>query len=67
MARAAKEAGIDRSVGLHWLRYAHASHTHARKTDLALIRDTLRHSSIATTGRYLHAKPNGSSARHLGL
>ena len=67
VAKAAKEAGIPRPVSPHWLRHAHASHAHARKTDLALIRDTLRHSSIATTGRYLHARPNDSSALHLGL
>ena len=67
VAKAAKDAGIDRPVSPHWLRHAHASHAHARKTDLALIRDTLRHSSIATTGRYLHARPNDSSALHLGL
>ena len=62
VTKAAKEAGIGRAVSPHWLR-----HAHARKTDLALIRDTLRHSSIATTGRYLHARPNDSSALHLGL
>lgn len=67
VAKAAREAGIARPVSPHWLRHAHASHAHARKTDLALIRDTLRHSSIATTGRYLHARPNDSSALHLGL
>ena len=67
VSRAATDAGIERAVSPHWLRHAHASHAHARKTDLALIRDTLRHSSIATTGRYLHARPNDSSALHLGL
>jgi len=67
VTKAAEDSGIDRAVSPHWLRHAHASHAHARKTDLALIRDTLRHSSIATTGRYLHARPNDSSALHLGL
>lgn len=67
VTKAAKAAGIEWAVSPHWLRHAHASHAHARKTDLALIRDTLRHSSIATTGRYLHARPNDSSALHLGL
>ena len=67
VANAAKNAGIEHPVSPHWLRHAHASHAHARKTDLALIRDTLRHSSIATTGRYLHARTNDSSALHLGL
>lgn len=67
VSKAAKDSSMDRAVSPHWLRHAHASHAHARKTDLALIRDTLRHSSIATTGRYLHARPNDSSALHLGL
>lgn len=67
VAKAAKKAGIGRPVSPHWLRHAHASHAHARGTDLALIRDTLRHSSISTTGRYLHARPNDSSALHLGF
>ena len=67
VSKAAKETGLTCAVSPHWLRHAHASHAHARKTDLALIRDTLRHSSIATTGRYLHARPNDSSALHLGL
>lgn len=67
VTKAAEGSGIDHAVSPHWLRHAHASHAHARKTDLALIRDTLRHSSIATTGRYLHARPNDSSALHLGL
>ena len=67
VAKSAKKAGIGRPVSPHWLRHAHASHAHARGTDLALIRDTLRHSSISTTGRYLHARPNDSSALHLGF
>lgn len=67
VAKAAREAGIEAKVSPHWLRHAHASHAHSRGTDLALIRDTLRHSSIATTGRYLHSRPMDSSALHLGL
>lgn len=67
VAKAAKQAGIEATVSPHWLRHAHASHAHSRGTDLALIRDTLRHSSIATTGKYLHSRPMDSSALHLGL
>ena len=67
VSKAAKRAGIEASVSPHWLRHAHASHAHARGTDLALIRDTLRHSNIGTTSRYLHARPNDSSGLHLGL
>lgn len=67
VAKAAKDAGIEASVSPHWLRHAHASHAHSQGTDLALIRDTLRHSSLATTGRYLHSRPMDSSALHLGI
>lgn len=67
VSKAARAAGIEADISPHWLRHAHASHAHSRGTDLALIRDTLRHSSIATTGRYLHARPSDSSALHLGL
>ena len=34
---------------------------------VALVRDTLGHSSIATTNGYLHARPNDSSARYLAV
>ena len=67
VSKTAKNAGIDAPVSPHWLRHAHASHAHARGADLALIRDTLRHSNIGTTSRYLHARPNDSSGLHLGL
>jgi len=31
----------------------------------ALLQQTLGHASIATTGRYTHARPNDSSSRYL--
>jgi site-specific recombinase XerD len=49
----------------HWLRHAHGSHALARGADLALVRDTLGHASIETTGRYVHARPNTSSSLFL--
>ena len=49
----------------HWLRHAHGSHAHACGADLALTQDTLRHSNIGTTSRYLHARPNDYSGLHL--
>jgi len=64
---AARRAGISEPVSPHWLRHSHATHASQRGADLALIRDTLRHASIATTGRYLHSNPTKSSAMYLPL
>jgi len=65
--RAAKRAGLSDDVSPHWLRHSHATHAKRRGADLDLIMRTLRHASLATTGRYLHADPSDSSAMYLGL
>jgi len=65
--QAARRAAIDRPVSPHWLRHAHASHNLDRGTPIHLVQATLGHASVATTGRYLHARPTDSSARWLGV
>jgi len=65
--RAAKRAGILKAVSTHWLRHAHASHALDRGAPISLVQSTLGHSSVATTGRYLHARPNDSSSKYLPL
>jgi integrase/recombinase XerD len=62
---AAKRAGIDAPVSPHWLRHAHASHALNRGAPIHLVQATLGHASVATTDRYLHARPEDSSARYL--
>jgi integrase/recombinase XerD len=62
---AAKRASIEGNVSPHWLRHAHASHSLDRGAPLHLVQATLGHSSVATTERYLHARPNDSSAMYL--
>jgi integrase/recombinase XerD len=64
---AAVRAGIAGNVSAHWLRHSHASHALDRGANIALVRDTLGHSSLAVTSRYTHAKPNESSALHLAI
>ena len=64
---AAARAGIGGNVSPHWLRHAHASHALERGAPVALVRDTLEHSSVSTTNGYLHARPNDSSARYLAV
>lgn len=54
-------------VSPHWLRHAHASHSLDRGASINLVRETLGHASIATTGKYTHARPSDSSSRYLPL
>lgn len=64
---AAKRAGISGNVSPHWFRHSHASHALDRGASVALVRDTLGHSSLAVTSMYTHAKPTESSALHLAI
>lgn len=64
--RAAQKAGIHKQVSPHWMRHAHASIA-AEKAPLHVIQSSLGHSSIQTTSRYLHVKPNDCSSNYLEL
>ena len=64
---AAARAGLPAEVSAHCLRHAHASHSLDRGAPIHLVQATLGHASVATTGRYLHARPSESSARFLGV
>lgn len=65
--RAARRAGISKDVSPHWLRHAHASHALDSGAPISLVQATLGHSSVATTGRYLHSRPSDGSAMYLDL
>ena len=65
--KAAERVGFRDGVSPHWLRHAHASHALDRGAPIHLVQATLGHSSVATTGRYLHARPEDSSAHYLGI
>ncbi len=65
--KAAKRAGIKKKVSPHWLRHAHASHSLERGAPIHLVKETLGHASLATTSKYLHARPDLSSALYLPL
>ena len=64
---AAARAKLGKAVSPHWMRHAHASHAIDRNAPLTLVRDTLGHSSLATTSIYAHSRPKESSGRYLGL
>ena len=55
------------SISPRFLRHSHGTHTLRRGADLATVRDTLGHASIATTSRYLRARPEKSSSDYLAL
>lgn len=67
VSAAAIRAGIQGKVSPHWLRHAHASHSLDRGAPIHLVQQTLGHASVATTSRYLHARPNDSSALYLPM
>ena len=64
---AARRAGITADVSAHWMRHAHASHALDRGAPIHMVQSTLGHASVATTGRYAHARPKDSSSRYLAV
>jgi integrase/recombinase XerD len=65
--KSALRAGLTKSVSPHWFRHSHASHALDHNAPIHLVQQTLAHSSVATTGRYLHARPSDSSSKYLNL
>ena len=63
----ARRAGLEGAVSPHWLRHAHASHALDRGAPIHLVQATLGHASVATTGKYLHARPTESSSKYLAI
>lgn len=60
---AAKRIGVKASA--HWLRHAHASHSLKAGASIALVSQTLGHSDVAITSKYLHCDPSESSGLYL--
>jgi integrase/recombinase XerD len=56
---------IGKNATPHWYRHSHASHALDNGCPIHLVQKQLNHSSIATTGRYLHARPTESSSKYL--
>ena len=64
--QSAKNAGLT-NPSPHWMRHAHASHSLDRGAKISLVKETLNHSSVQTTGKYLHAKPGECSSTYLNV
>jgi integrase/recombinase XerD len=54
-------------VSAHWFRHSHASHALDRGCGIHTVQASLGHSSIETTQRYLHARPEDGSGLHLAI
>ncbi len=62
---AAVRVGASPRTSAHWLRHCHATHSLAKGAPLNLVSQTLGHSSVAITSKYLHARPDLSSGQFL--
>ncbi len=58
-------AGVQGNVSPHWFRHSHASHALDRGCPIGDVQATLGHASLATTSRYIHARPDRCSSRYL--
>jgi integrase/recombinase XerD len=63
--QAVKNAGLNPKISLHWLRHALAKHSLEAGAPIHLVRDTLRHASVATTNFYLSSFPDQSANDYL--
>jgi integrase/recombinase XerD len=64
--KSTQKAGISKAVSPHWMRHAHASIA-SETAPLHVIQQSLGHSSIQTTSRYLHVKPDDCSSNYLEI
>jgi len=62
---ASKRAGLSEKVSPHFLRHAHCSHALDNGAPIHLVKQTLGHADLKTTGRYAHARPHESSGEWL--
>lgn len=65
--RLAKKARLDVEPSPHWFRHAHATHAMENGATIKLICQTLDHSSVAITSKYLHTRPDESSGTFLKI
>ena len=63
----AKRAGVSEKASCHWLRHSHASHAIESGCNLRLLQQSLGHSKLETTERYLHINPDSGSSQFINL
>jgi integrase/recombinase XerD len=65
IGKAADEAALTMSP--HWLRHSHASHALDNGAPIHVVQQGLGHENVATTSRYLHARPTDGASRYLEI
>ena len=63
----AKRAGVSEKASCHWLRHSHASHAIESGCNLRLLQQSLGHSKLETTERYLHINPDSGSSQFINI
>ena len=63
----AKRSGVSEKASCHWLRHSHASHAISSGCNLRLLQQSLGHSKLETTERYLHINPNQGSSQFINI
>ncbi|WP_013335136.1 tyrosine-type recombinase/integrase [Gloeothece verrucosa] len=63
--KCAEKAGIDPKTSAHWLRHSHASHAINNGCNVRLLQESLGHSKLETTEKYLHINPNSGSSQFI--
>ncbi len=67
MKKLAKKAGVNPKASTHWLRHAHASHAIEAGCNLRLLHQSMGHSKLETTEKYLHVNPHDGSSRFIDI
>ena len=60
-------AGVSEKASSHWLRHSHASHALDKGCNLRLLQQSLGHSKLETTEKYLHVNPDEGSSQFIDL
>jgi integrase/recombinase XerD len=67
MKKLAEKAEVNPLASTHWLRHSHASHAIEAGCNLRLLQQSLGHSKLETTEKYLHVNPNDGSSRFIDI
>ncbi len=67
MKKLAEKAGVNPKASTHWLRHSHASHAIEAGCNLRLLQQSMGHSKLETTEKYLHVNPHDGSSRFIDI